>query len=130
MPRAGKSRSGAKEKRKAAHIEESYEKRGVPKKEAKRRAYATVNKQSGATRKSDPASGSAGRGASSRRGSPGASSGRGASSRGASKSAPAGKSASRGKGRAAPSRAPSKKTSGSQRKPAAKKKAPSKRRRA
>lgn len=34
-----------KQDRKAEHIEEGYEKRGVGKKEAERRAWATVNKQ-------------------------------------------------------------------------------------
>jgi plasmid stabilization system protein ParE len=34
-----------KQDRKAEHIEEGYEKRGVSKKEAERRAWATVNKQ-------------------------------------------------------------------------------------
>ena len=32
------------QKRKAEHIEEGYESRGVSKKEAERRAWATVNK--------------------------------------------------------------------------------------
>lgn len=36
-----------KQKRKADHIEEGYEKKGVSKKEAERRAWATVNKQDG-----------------------------------------------------------------------------------
>ena len=35
----------AKQERKAEHIEEGYEKSGVSKKEAERRAWATVNKQ-------------------------------------------------------------------------------------
>jgi plasmid stabilization system protein ParE len=34
-----------KQERKAEHIEESYEKRGVSKKEAEERAWRTVNKQ-------------------------------------------------------------------------------------
>ena len=34
-----------KQERKAEHIEKGYEKRGVGKKEAERRAWATVNKQ-------------------------------------------------------------------------------------
>ena len=34
-----------KQERKADHIEESYEKKGVSKKEAESRAWATVNKQ-------------------------------------------------------------------------------------
>lgn len=36
-----------KQERKADHIEKSYEKKGVPKKEAEARAWATVNKQDG-----------------------------------------------------------------------------------
>lgn len=36
-----------KQKRKAAHIEDGYEEEGVSKKEAKARAWATVNKQDG-----------------------------------------------------------------------------------
>jgi len=44
MPRGDKSSYTDKEKRQEEHIEEGYEKRGVPKKEATRRAWATVNK--------------------------------------------------------------------------------------
>ena len=40
-----------KQERKAEHIEESYEKRGVSKDEAERRAWATVNKQDGGGKK-------------------------------------------------------------------------------
>ena len=47
MPRGDKRGYTAKQKRKAAHIEESYEKRGVPGAEAAGRAWATVNKESG-----------------------------------------------------------------------------------
>ena len=47
MPRGGKSNYTDKQKRKAEHIEEGYESRGVPEKEAERRAWATVNKESG-----------------------------------------------------------------------------------
>lgn len=43
MPRGDKSRYTDKEKRQAEHIEEGYESRGVPKDEAERRAWATVN---------------------------------------------------------------------------------------
>jgi plasmid stabilization system protein ParE len=46
-PRGDKSKYSDKQKRKAEHIEESYEKRGVPEKEAASRAWATVNKESG-----------------------------------------------------------------------------------
>lgn len=45
MPRGDKSAYTEKQKRKAEHIEEGYEKRGVSKEEAERRAWATVNKQ-------------------------------------------------------------------------------------
>lgn len=41
-----------KQKRKAEHIEESYEERGLSEKEAERRAWATVNKQDGGGKKS------------------------------------------------------------------------------
>lgn len=44
MPRGDKSAYTEKQKRKAEHIEEGYENRGTPKKEAQRRAWATVNK--------------------------------------------------------------------------------------
>lgn len=52
MPRGSKSKYTSKQDRKAKHIEEGYEKRGVTKKEAKRRAWATVNKTSGGGKKS------------------------------------------------------------------------------
>jgi len=38
-------RHTSKEKRKARHIEDSYEKKGVSHRESERRAWATVNKQ-------------------------------------------------------------------------------------
>ena len=52
MPRGDKSAYSDKQKRKAEHIEEGYEHRGVGKKEAERRAWATVNKESGGGEKS------------------------------------------------------------------------------
>lgn len=52
MPRGDKSKYTDKQKRKAEHIEEGYEDRGVSKKEAERRAWATVNKESGGGKKS------------------------------------------------------------------------------
>ena len=52
MPRGDKSSYSDKQKRKAEHIEEGYEHRGVGKKEAERRAWATVNKESGGGEKS------------------------------------------------------------------------------
>ncbi|MHB0766795.1 termination factor Rho [Stutzerimonas sp. NM35] len=47
MPRGDKSSYTDKQQRKAEHIEQSYEERGVAPKEAEARAWATVNKQSG-----------------------------------------------------------------------------------
>jgi hypothetical protein len=52
MPRGDKSAYTSKQKRKARHIEEGYEKSGVRKKEAERRAWATVNRESGGGNKS------------------------------------------------------------------------------
>ncbi|HWL07442.1 MAG TPA: hypothetical protein VNQ76_03490 [Planctomicrobium sp.] len=52
MPRGDKSAYTDKQKRRAEHIEESYQERGVPKKEAQRRAWATVNASSGGGNKS------------------------------------------------------------------------------
>jgi hypothetical protein len=52
MPRGDKSSYTNKQKRKAEHIEEGYEKRGISKDEAERRAWATVNKETGGGNKS------------------------------------------------------------------------------
>ena len=52
MPRGDKSAYTSKQKRQAAHIEEGYEERGVPEKEAERRAWSTVNKQTGGGKRS------------------------------------------------------------------------------
>ena len=52
MPRGDKSSYTDKQKREAEHIEKSYEKRGVGKKEAESRAWATVNKETGGGKKS------------------------------------------------------------------------------
>ena len=52
MPRGDKSAYTDKQKRKAEHIEEGYEDRGVSHDEAERRAWATVNKESGGGNKS------------------------------------------------------------------------------
>jgi plasmid stabilization system protein ParE len=52
MPRGDKSKYTDKQKRKAEHIAEGYEDRGVSDDEAKRRAWATVNKESGGGKKS------------------------------------------------------------------------------
>lgn len=51
MPRGDKSKYTDKQDRKADHIAESYESRGVPEKEAERRAWATVNKDDGGGKK-------------------------------------------------------------------------------
>jgi plasmid stabilization system protein ParE len=55
MPRGDKSAYTGRQKRKAEHIEKGYERRGVPEKEAERRAWATVNKQEGGGRRSGSA---------------------------------------------------------------------------
>ncbi|MGA5484486.1 Rho termination factor N-terminal domain-containing protein [Pseudomonas siliginis] len=52
MPRGSKDKYTSEQKRKAEHIEDSYEKKGVSKDEAEARAWATVNKQSGGGEKS------------------------------------------------------------------------------
>jgi len=52
MPRGSKAKYTDKQKRQAEHIEEGYEKRGASEKEAKRRAWATVNKETGGGKKS------------------------------------------------------------------------------
>ena len=51
MPRGDKSAFSSKQKRKAHHVEEGYEARGVGRREAERRAWATVNKQDGGARR-------------------------------------------------------------------------------
>jgi hypothetical protein len=51
MPQGDKSSYTDKQKRQAAHIEKSYEQKGIPKKTAEARAYATVNKQDGGGKK-------------------------------------------------------------------------------
>ncbi|MFL6719601.1 MAG: hypothetical protein ACJ8G3_24905 [Burkholderiaceae bacterium] len=52
MSTGDKSAYTDKQKRQAEHIEEGYEKRGVPENEAERRAWATENKLSGGGKKS------------------------------------------------------------------------------
>jgi len=51
MPRGDKSSYSSRQKRKAEHIEEGYERRGISKKTAQKRAWATVNKQEGGAAK-------------------------------------------------------------------------------
>jgi plasmid stabilization system protein ParE len=45
MSKGDKTSYTDKQKRQAKHIEDSYEKKGVSKKEAEERAWRTVNKQ-------------------------------------------------------------------------------------
>jgi len=52
MPRGSKAKYTDKQKRQAEHIEESYEKKGMSEKTAAKRAWQTVNKQSGGGEKS------------------------------------------------------------------------------
>ena len=52
MPRGDKSSYTGKQKRQAEHIEEGYERRGVSEREAERRAWATVNKETHGGKKS------------------------------------------------------------------------------
>lgn len=52
MPQGDKSAYTDKQKRKAAHIEESYKEQGLSEDEAESRAWATVNKQDGGGKKS------------------------------------------------------------------------------
>jgi len=68
MPRGDKSKYTDKQKRQAEHIEEGYEDRGVSKKEAQSRAWATVNKESGGGKKSGSGRGKTGNKSSSRKG--------------------------------------------------------------
>lgn len=83
MTRGSKEKYTEKQKSKAEHIEQSYERKGVPEEEAEARAWATVNKQSGggnrqggsgkekpAQAKAHSRSGSAERAAASRKGVP------------------------------------------------------------
>ena len=59
MPRGDKSSYTDKQKRMAEHIEEGYERRGVSDKEAERRAWATVNKETHGGKKSGSGRGKA-----------------------------------------------------------------------
>jgi hypothetical protein len=52
MPRGDKSSYTNKQKRQAEHIEEGYKQRGLSSREAERRAWATVNKETGGGKKS------------------------------------------------------------------------------
>jgi plasmid stabilization system protein ParE len=52
MARGSKAKYTDKQKRQAEHIEEGYVEKGVSKKTAQARAWATVNKQDGGGKKS------------------------------------------------------------------------------
>lgn len=68
MPRGDKSSYTDKQKRKAAQIEQGYRDRGVSQGEAERRAWATVNKDSGGGNKSGSGRGKPDSNASARKG--------------------------------------------------------------
>jgi plasmid stabilization system protein ParE len=68
MPQGDKSSYTDKQKRKAEHIEQGYEARGVPQKDAEARAWATVNKDSGGGNKSGSGRGKPDTNAASRQG--------------------------------------------------------------
>jgi hypothetical protein len=57
MPRGDKSSYTDKQKRQAEHIEDGYESRGVDPKEAERRAWATVNKETHGGKQAVPVAG-------------------------------------------------------------------------
>lgn len=52
MPKGEESSYTDRQKRQAEHIEEGYEDRGLGKEDAERRAWATVNKETGGGKKS------------------------------------------------------------------------------
>lgn len=100
MPRGDKSSYTDKQKRMAEDIERGYERRGVGKKEAARRAWATVNKETHGGKKSGSGRGRRRSYASSRKG--GRLGGRGAAKRpAAARSASARKAARTRRKRAA-----------------------------
>ncbi len=68
MAQGSKEKYTDKQKRKAEHIEKGYKKRGVSSDEAERRAWATVNKESGGGKKSGAGRGKKETHASSRKG--------------------------------------------------------------
>lgn len=68
MPRGSKAKYSKKQERKAEHIEKGYEKRGTSKKEAERRAWATVNKEDKGGKKSGSGRGKKSTKSSSRKG--------------------------------------------------------------
>ena len=68
MPRGDKSSYTEKQKRQATHIEEGYERHGISHQEAERRAWATVNKETGGGKRSGSGRGKKVSHASSRKG--------------------------------------------------------------
>ncbi|MGA2568154.1 MAG: plasmid stabilization protein [Pseudolabrys sp.] len=68
MPRGSKASYTNNQKRKARHIEKGYERRGVSEGEAERRAWATINKESGGGKRSGSGRGKKESYASSRKG--------------------------------------------------------------
>ena len=68
MPRGSKAKYTGKQKRKARDIERGYERRGVSRREAERRAWATVNRESHGGKKSGSGRGRKESHASSRKG--------------------------------------------------------------
>jgi plasmid stabilization system protein ParE len=68
MAQGSKAKYTDKQKRKAEHIEEGYEKRGVSTKEAEKRAWATVNKSDKGGKRSGSGRGKKSSKASSRKG--------------------------------------------------------------
>jgi plasmid stabilization system protein ParE len=95
MPRGDKSSYTGKQKRKAEHIEEGYEKRGVGKREAERRAWATVNKETGGGKKSGSGRGKIENRSASRKGGKKGGKKGGAASRGRTRTRSSGRSRSR-----------------------------------
>ena len=68
MTRGSKEKYTDKQKRKAEHIEDGYLEEGVSREEAERRAWATVNKESGGGNKSGSGRGKPDNTSSSRKG--------------------------------------------------------------
>jgi len=68
MARGSKKEYTSKQKRRASKIERGYKKRGVSSKEAERRAWATVNKESRGGKKSGSGRGKKERRTASRKG--------------------------------------------------------------
>jgi len=96
MPRGSKKSYTSKQRRQAAHIEESGKKRGMSTKRAEQMAYATVNKQDGGGKKSGSGRGKSRSTSSSRKGGKSSSS---SSSRSRSRRSSSKRSSSRSKSR-------------------------------